>query len=151
MDIAIYLVLALSGLAFIAYPLLMRHVPTYTSHSPRVERERELLAEKEAVYAAIKDVDFEYKTGKLSDDDYAELRDGYRVRALNILRDLDGQPQEPNGAAAGCAFCGHVNPGGSNFCESCGSGLSPDLRCGKCGTAYGVSDRYCGICGSALQ
>ncbi len=151
MEIAIYAAVTLGGLAFIAYPLLTRRVPAPARQSPRAELHSRVLVEKEAVYSAINDLDFEYKTGKLSDDDYAELREGYRVRALNILKELDEQQPEEKGAGRGCAFCGHVNQRGSNFCESCGTELpATELVCGKCSTAYQSGDHFCSICGNPL-
>lgn len=150
MDIAIYSAVLLGGLAFIAYPLLARRARMPAGHSPAVEHRQHTLAEKEAVYAAINDLDFEYRTGKLSDDDYAELREGYRARALRILKELNERQREPSGAQR-CPGCGYVNPRGSKFCESCGAKLDAELTCHKCGTGHEPADNFCAICGNPLR
>src|SRR3989338_6174730 len=49
----------------------------------------ELIHKKEVVYTSIKDLDFDYRTGKLSEDDYKELKEKYEVEALHILKDID--------------------------------------------------------------
>jgi len=49
----------------------------------RLERERDL------AYAAIKDAQFDFQMGKLSDDDYAATRRRYEERAVAALAALD--------------------------------------------------------------
>jgi RNA polymerase subunit RPABC4/transcription elongation factor Spt4 len=151
MEIVVYSMIVLGGGAFIAYPLLREPRRATVRRVPKIERQEEMLAEKETVYAAINDLDFEYRTGKLSDDDYAELRKGYRARALNILKELDETQSDCKSTASRCAFCGHINPRGSNFCEECGAGLGGEPACEKCGSAHEPGDKFCGICGNARQ
>jgi hypothetical protein len=64
---------------------------------------KRLLRRKETVYENIKDLDFEYKMGKLSDDDYHRLRDEYAHEAYAVMQEIEkiqpehlqkaGQPQ----------------------------------------------------------
>lgn len=49
----------------------------------------ELEAEKDARYREIRDAELDYRTGKLSDEDYRELDRGLRAEAVDILRRLD--------------------------------------------------------------
>lgn len=148
MDLAIYLAIVLGGLAFVAYPVLVRPGRVPVLGPPTIDGRQQVLAAKEAVLAAINDLDFEYKTGKLSDDDYAELREGYRARALNIFKELD--EEQPNDAARSCAACGQVNLRGGNFCESCGKPLAPEPVCDECHAPHERGDRFCGVCGNRL-
>jgi hypothetical protein len=48
-----------------------------------------LLVQKDVAYATLKDLDFDFKTGKLSEEDYQELKTRYRNEALNILEKID--------------------------------------------------------------
>ena len=48
-----------------------------------------LLARKEAAYAALKDLEFDYRTRKLSLEDYEELRAVYRLEAAEVLKAMD--------------------------------------------------------------
>ncbi len=57
----------------------------------------DLLAEKETAYAAIQELDFDFKSGKLSAEDHAMLRRRQEEHAASILKRLDelqGKPQE---------------------------------------------------------
>lgn len=49
----------------------------------------ELRDEKKRVLRAIKELDFDYGVGKLSQADYEGLRANYQMRAISVMRDLD--------------------------------------------------------------
>ncbi|MBI4537432.1 MAG: hypothetical protein HY712_05695 [candidate division NC10 bacterium] len=49
----------------------------------------DLLARKEAALSALKELEFDYGTRKLSREDYEELRAVYRVEAAEILELMD--------------------------------------------------------------
>jgi hypothetical protein len=50
----------------------------------------ELEAAKEAKYREIRDAELDYRTGKLSDDDWRSLDRTLRAEAVEILKRLDG-------------------------------------------------------------
>jgi hypothetical protein len=50
---------------------------------------QDLLAEKETLYAAIQELDFDFKSGKLSAEDYYTLRQRYEERAAVLLKVID--------------------------------------------------------------
>jgi len=49
----------------------------------------DLRARKDAALAALKDLEFDYRTRKLSAEDYEELRAIYRVEAAEVLKAMD--------------------------------------------------------------
>lgn len=49
----------------------------------------DLRARKEAALAALKDLEFDYRTRKLSAEDYEELRAIYRMEAAEVLKAMD--------------------------------------------------------------
>jgi hypothetical protein len=49
----------------------------------------ELEAAREAKYRELRDAELDHRTGKLSDEDYAELDTALRAEAIEILRDID--------------------------------------------------------------
>lgn len=53
------------------------------------ERLENLLFERETVLAALRDLQLDYQMQKLSEQDFAELDERYRARAIEILRELD--------------------------------------------------------------
>ena len=53
-----------------------------------------LLVQKEVAYATLKDLDFDFKTGKLSDEDYQELKTQYEKEAIDILEKIDAHSKK---------------------------------------------------------
>jgi type II secretory pathway pseudopilin PulG len=49
----------------------------------------ELEAARDAKYRELRDAELDYRTGKLSDEDYAELDTALRAEAIEILRGID--------------------------------------------------------------
>lgn len=50
---------------------------------------QELLAEKQALYAAIKELELDYQAGKLALEDYQQTRRSYELRAVALLEQID--------------------------------------------------------------
>ena len=76
-------VLAIGALAFVLYPLFVETAPAPV----RVEdsaAQAANAAEQDAV-VALREIEFDRATGKLSDSDYDELRVRYTERALQAL------------------------------------------------------------------
>jgi len=115
--------------------------------------------------AALKEIEFDRETGKLSDGDYQFLRQKYTVEALSALRadesaapaDLEAQVaarvatlRGDGGASATCGACGaHAGPG-ARFCPECGTALRGPTACAKCGTDLPSGSRYCAACGGRV-
>ena len=107
MVIFIALGIALVAVAFVAAPLFLG-----TGREPGGQPGREqmslelqdLLAEKETIYAAIQELDFDLASGKLSPDDHQGLRQRHEERAAILLKTIDelqattGRPEGPRKA-----------------------------------------------------
>jgi hypothetical protein len=77
----------------VGYPLAQEARRTTTVAEG--ERQRaELEARREALYAALKDLEFDHEMGKLSAEDYAALRERYTVQAVAVLQQLDALAAE---------------------------------------------------------
>ena len=79
-------VLAVGALGFVLYPLFFgsnRRV----SYAPVAPRQ----SEREVAVAALREIEFDRATGKLSDADYAELKGRYTEEALVAMRREDAQ------------------------------------------------------------
>ncbi|HMA24115.1 MAG TPA: hypothetical protein VKP00_08970, partial [Gemmatimonadaceae bacterium] len=108
--------LAVGALAFVLYPVFFG-----VSSAPRrapVPRQ----SEREAAVAALREIEFDRATGKLSDDDYTELKSRYTGEAVLAMRreqaglaGADGQPTDDEIEAAVLAYRrqGHA-------CAECG-------------------------------
>lgn len=148
MEIVLFAVLSVLGAAFILHPLFVRG-RSAVPRAPRVEGDEArvlLLAEKDTVYDDLKDIEFEFETGKLSEDDYAELRQAYRVRALDVLERIGEPTTSP---APRCPACGERSEAGASYCAACGASLSRSDVCRSCGAEFDAEDRFCGTCGGA--
>ncbi|HEX6211691.1 MAG TPA: zinc ribbon domain-containing protein [Methylomirabilota bacterium] len=98
---------------------------------------------------AIKELEFDRAMGKVSEGDFAEMRDRLRSRALRLMRQLEGEglyrplierevaarladtagsaegPAAPAALPAGtCLECGTVNDADARFCKQCGQRMS---------------------------
>jgi hypothetical protein len=72
----------------VAGPLLAGRGAEPAAPAADLERYR-LEKEKELAYAAIKEAEFDFQMGKLSEDDYRLLREKYEGRALAALAALE--------------------------------------------------------------
>lgn len=82
---------ALPALAFILWPFL-RQGPApagLLAISSADDLAGELEEEKRALYRALREIEFDYRAGHLSDDDYQALRGRYEARAAQVLKELD--------------------------------------------------------------
>ena len=93
MTVALVLAALLAVLAVVAVgaPFLREPVVTDdTLRGPRSDEGRLAVAEeRDRALAALKELEFDHRTGKLNDEDYRELVGGYRRRAAAALRALD--------------------------------------------------------------
>jgi hypothetical protein len=108
--------------------------------------------------AALREIEFDRATGKLSDADYATLRDRYTGEALAEMRaTAPAAVDDPAEAAVRayraahptCARCGIRPEPDAIYCSNCGSFLPG--KCDGCGVAITASGgRYCMDCGTRL-
>jgi hypothetical protein len=53
--------------------------------------QRELREERRRLLRAINELQFDYEMGKLSNEDYKEVRQGYELQAVEVIRALDAE------------------------------------------------------------
>ena len=56
---------------------------------------QELLAEKQTLYAALKELEFDHQAGKLALEDYQQTRRSYELRAVALLQQIDRLAEGP--------------------------------------------------------
>ena len=135
----ITVLIVLAALGVVLAPLLRSDGSAPTGQSWERERLEGLLSRRDSAYDALRDLDFEYQIGNLSESDYNELRERYRLRAASVLRRLDRlgpQPEQPPapvaGAGAGhpaaepvkdgvCPVCAQPREAEDAFCRHCGA------------------------------
>jgi hypothetical protein len=83
----IFLVFA-GTVALIVSPFLRKATGVWETSTIDTKLDR-LNAVKDSQYKAIKDVDFEYAEGKLSEKDYNELRGYYKEKAILTIKEIE--------------------------------------------------------------
>ena len=156
--------LAVAALAYVLYPLLFETAATGERATLHEVRTPGSGTDEDAV-AALREIEFDRATGKLSDADYADLKTRYTARALEAMRAGggarvgEGVPLTDDAAEAAvlairrrlrsCARCGPRPEADAVYCSSCGTYL--DEKCAGCGRVVvepGAS--FCAGCGRQL-
>jgi hypothetical protein len=122
--------------------------------------------------AALKEIEFDRATGKLSESDYHELYARYSAKAIEAMRDDDGGAQpaiadveslvsaevrtlEAAEAGAGqlptCETCGPRPEPDAVFCSTCGTLLTHPALCGECNAPLEPGGHFCGRCGTVIE
>lgn len=70
-----------------------REIAEGTGAEPQGREDDELLEERRRLYRQLRELEFDYAAGKLSETDYLELRRDYEARAASLLAQLDAAPE----------------------------------------------------------
>jgi len=123
---------------------------------------------------ALKEIEFDRETGKLSQRDYELLKARYSTEALAALSaeapvasslTVAGRPEEliasrlqslrsarssGQPAPVSCRDCGPRPEPEARFCSRCGLPLGGGAFCADCGAALPSESRFCAACGSRV-
>jgi len=149
-------VLAVIALVFVLHPLF--------DDSARPSRTpKKLEAEAPAVEAvqALREIEFDRETGKLSDSDYGTLKARYTREAVAAFREEESEISGDAGDAAeavilryrkrqlGCSECGPRPEPDAVYCSNCGRYLA--ASCARCHAAITeIGAQFCRSCGESL-
>ena len=120
--------------AYIFRPIVTPSPQQYT-----VSQKEQLLAEKDALVAAIKTLDFDHETGKLPDDYYMAQRNKLKLAAADALRQADQLPDDTSDLEAqieAAIAAIRATPSGQ--------------KCPHCQQPVAKDDRFCRECGGVL-
>ena len=128
-------------------------------------REDRLSSQRATIYDSIRDLDFEYAMGKLTDDDYGEIRAALVRDAAVVLEEIDLRDRDvklddwieaavrerrKRGQEAWsvvCGACDHANPADASFCDACGTAIAG--LCSSCNAQLRPGAAFCNNCGSS--
>ncbi|HTL05753.1 MAG TPA: zinc ribbon domain-containing protein [Gemmatimonadales bacterium] len=163
--------LLLAGLVLwlVFEPMLTRGRPDLSLLEPEAPEE----TRRGIALLALKEIEFDKETGKLSERDYQLLKGRYGAEALAALGDdeppagaaVTGEPEEliaarlqslrsarsaGQPAAPPCRACGPRPEPGARFCSRCGLPLHAVSFCTDCGAPLSDASRFCASCGSKV-
>ena len=174
---------AFVAVGLVLQPLLVPSsgVPGRGAKSPEVEFEdiTESASPKVQALLALKEIEFDRATGKLSDEDYEQLKAKYAAVALEAIRaeeageaaaaaegaTADAAEELVRMAAEGmlpvCPNCGLRPEADAAFCSDCGRALAKQapaqekavgraLFCESCGTKFTQGAKFCPECGAKV-
>lgn len=170
MVVALIVSIAGAVLLLVARPLFARR-EHWLMASPNGEpRIRNLLHRKDRLYSSIKELDFDFEMGKLSEEDHELMVSRLKRKAVEVLQDLEAAQQEigfDDGLVEQeiraarlrmreqlshgllCPECGHLNERDGKFCSDCGAQLT--TRCPRCEGSVRADSRFCSHCGATLK
>jgi hypothetical protein len=133
----VVVVAVLLALGSIAFTLIVRgkDVPETPAISPTAHLEQR----KVQIYENLRDLQFEYRLGKLSDQDYQKTKVDLQRELAKVLAEIDAvQPAQARAATA---------PTAKAVVERVGRMAD---TCPHCGAKFPLPLKFCGTCGKAM-
>ncbi len=135
MILIIMAIMVFAAIMIVGYPLVSPERYRFEALSDGGDEPLEqLTGARNSVYDAIRDLEFDRATGKLSDTDYKAMRGRYDLRAADILQKMDRLAAKP---PAGKTARAHKSGAGKTTCPQCRKPVEP-------------GDRFCPVCGTRL-
>jgi len=141
-DMLVLLLLAAGLVFFIGEPLLAQRYLRPVETRPPTQAIERLNQQKESLYTAIQDLDFDYQTGKVDQRDHAELRRQLEGEAIETLRELDGI--DPL-----AALDETLEQQIARLRVAPSANVPSTEVCTNCGTDYPYDASFCAVCGQA--
>jgi len=154
-SILIGLVLFAAALIFVSLPFRQKQRVNLKTRTADEHSE----GRRESVLSALRDLEFDFKTGTVGEEDYTPLRAQLMLEAAQFIE----QEQEEEAKLEAliqtrrvtqpstllCEQCSAPLQAGQRFCSKCGTAASQEL-CPSCGKKNRTSDQFCSTCGSKL-
>ena len=142
MIIAVAVVLALGAFIF-THIVRIQDVPEPIPVSPI----QHLEDRKQAIYGNLRDLQFEYRVGKLSDEDYQQTKQALQRELAGVLAETEEMVKKlgltPNRLSPKPATA-PLPPSAAAEARHTGS------LCPHCGASFPQALKYCGECGKAI-
>jgi hypothetical protein len=155
---SLFIGLALFGasLAYVSLPFRQKRQKNENpskAHTQQVGR-------RDAVLSALRDLDFDFRTGKVSEEDYKPLRAQLMAEAAQYIEVEEKGDEQLEALIRArrsvqqqglrCQHCEAPIQAGQRFCSKCGSTVSNEL-CPSCGKKIQAGDLFCSSCGNKVQ
>ena len=144
------------SIVFVSLPFRQKRLKTIGSLSPNTIQARQ----REAIVSALRELDFDFKTGKITAEDYTPLRTQLMAEAALYIEAEEKEAEQlevlirtrraAQQQASKCEHCDAPLQAGQRFCPKCGSAIN-DEQCPSCGKKIHASDLFCSSCGNKIQ
>jgi hypothetical protein len=151
-ELAVGVIVAIVAVGIVLEPLLRNGRGSLHSGIETDDDGEDVLADieesgspKVQALLALREIEFDRATGKLSDEDYSSLKERYSAAALEAIKSEEQAQAE---VAAGSA---EVDPAEA---ANCGRSLlvkSNRPRCWMCGSPLSEGAKFCSGCGTTLS
>lgn len=152
LELILGVLLAVGATYFVLRPILRPPVQSEGSEPVGDEGEdpADDMSPQTVALRALKEIEFDRATGKLSDTDYEQLKTKYTQEALVAMRGNVGR--ETGDAAIRRAPTRPASPVTRPSCPEHGARPETDaVFCSECGRRLGSAPGYCARCGSTLE
>ncbi len=164
LELSLGILLAAVATYFVLLPILRPSVELASGDAGSDEGEdpADDMSPQTVALRALKEIEFDRATGKLSDTDYEQLKAKYTQEALAAMRgEAENVTRETGHVTAdattfpvsrvSCPEHGARPEVGPSFCSDCGRRLgSAPGYCSRCGTVLESDARYCNRYGSRV-
>ncbi len=134
MTVFIAILLTVLAFTFVTYPFFRRKPPLVDAGED--EKLRELHSRRDTSYSMLKELEFDFQSGILTDEDYQNLETRYKRKAISLLRDIDGLEKGTEVEEEIEKQILELRRGKGRFCPQCGARCQEDDRfCSRCGTS----------------
>ncbi len=146
LTLLVAILLSATALAFVLWPLLRREPPPMLLENDRLT---ELLGRKDAVLQAIKDLEFDYQVGKVSEEDFHRFNQELRRQAIRLIQQIEHEaPQVASLDERLEAEIARLRRTRADGDTPASSPPPPSTRyCTHCGQPLEASHRFCSHCG----
>ncbi len=161
------LIVAVVAFIYVAEPL---RTPSTTLRADEDDELVDLIQRKDAVMRSIKEVEFDYHTGKLSEEDYEAYDQRMRQQAIGLIRQIEKRSPEVAGLDAeleamiasrrktkptAMTAVNGATPVPTSAAPATATPLPAEesdvIFCHECGAKAKTSDKFCAQCGTALR
>ena len=158
-SILLGIALAVLVAPFVAAPFVKRP----RRKEPAQEQRRSALQARSDALLALRDLDFDFRTGKVAEEDYTPLRQQLMAEAAQAVQTADATRGDLDDEIEAAVRLARVSRRKSSECPECHASVRDDDRfCPKCGAAFTAvcpqckaavqaSDKFCPHCGARLK
>ena len=113
---------------------------------------RHLDERKAAIYENLRDLQFEYRLGKLSDDDYQQAKLGLQKELAGVMAEINriNAGGEPAKAAESPYVAEPAKTKAASAPKAKTEALA-ETACPHCGAKFATPMKFCGECGKAME